>query len=177
MLTLILGGARSGKSRLAQRLAARAHRVCYIATANVGDDREMQARIQRHRSDRPTSWRTIEEPLALAEAVEKAAGDADAVLVDCLTLWLSNILWEHRDDARGVEDFIQSQIRRIASAANSCHIILVSNEVGSGIVPDAAVARAFRDLQGLTNQWTAEVADGVILTVAGLPMYLKGAAQ
>ena len=94
MLTLILGGARSGKSRLAQRLATTAGRVTYIATAQAGQDAEMAARIARHRADRPSLWRTIEEPLALAGAVERAANQSDAILVDCLTIWLSNLFWE-----------------------------------------------------------------------------------
>jgi adenosylcobinamide kinase/adenosylcobinamide-phosphate guanylyltransferase len=176
MLTLILGGARSGKSRFAQRLAARAQRVCYVATLTAGDDAEMQDRVARHQADRPSSWRTVEAPVALADAVELAARDADAVLVDCLTLWLSNLSWEHRASEVGhLEDAVQSQIRRIADAAHSCHVILVSNEVGSGTVPESPVARAFRDIQGFANQWVAEVADEAILVVAGLPLYLKGA--
>jgi len=178
MLTLILGGARSGKSRFAQRIASRALRVCYIATLTPGGDAEMHERIARHRSDRPSSWQTIEEPLALAGAVERAAREADAVLVDCLTLWLSNLSWENRSAAPArLEEEVQSQIRRIADAARSCHVILVSNEVGSGVVPESPVARAFRDIQGFTNQWAAEVADEAILIVAGLPLYLKGAGR
>jgi adenosylcobinamide kinase/adenosylcobinamide-phosphate guanylyltransferase len=114
----------------------------------------------------------------LADAVELASREADAVLVDCLTLWLSNLSWEHRDSESGrLEDILQSQLRRIAAAARSCHIILVSNEVGSGTVPESAVARAFRDLQGFLNQWVAEAAGEVILVVAGLPLYLKTPAQ
>jgi len=178
MLTLVLGGASSGKSRMAQRLAAPAGRVSYVATAQAGDDPEMAARIARHRADRPGSWRTIEEPLALAAAVERAAKEADAILVDCLTLWLSNLFWEHRDTApRQVEDAARNQLRRIAAAARQCHIILVSNELGCGTVPEAAVTRGFRDTQGLLNQWAAAAADRVILTVAGLPLYLKTAPQ
>ena len=100
MLTLILGGARSGKSKLAQRLAATAGRVAYIATATCGQDAEMAARIEQHRANRPGSWQTIEEPLALASAVERASKEADAVLVDCLTIWLSNLFWEHRHGQR-----------------------------------------------------------------------------
>jgi adenosylcobinamide kinase/adenosylcobinamide-phosphate guanylyltransferase len=176
MLTLVLGGARSGKSRMAHRLAAPAGRVSYVATAQAGNDAEMAARIERHRADRPTSWRTIEEPLALAAAVERAANQADAILVDCLTLWLSNLFWEHRDSApQQVEDAARNQLRRIAAAAHQCHIILVSNELGCGTVPEPAVTRGFRDTQGLLNQWAAEAADEVILTVAGLPLYLKTA--
>jgi adenosylcobinamide kinase/adenosylcobinamide-phosphate guanylyltransferase len=176
MLTLVLGGASSGKSRMAQRLAAPAGRVSYVATAQAGDDPEMAARIARHRADRPGSWRTIEEPLALAAAVERAASEADAILVDCLTLWLSNLFWERRDSApRQVADAARKEIQRIAAAARQCHIILVSNELGCGTVPEAAVTRGFRDTQGLLNQWAAETADEVILTVAGLPLYLKTA--
>jgi adenosylcobinamide kinase / adenosylcobinamide-phosphate guanylyltransferase len=183
MLTLILGGARSGKSRLAQRLATGAGRVCYIATARAEDDPEMQARVARHREERPGSWQTVEEPLAVAEACERAARDADAVIVDCLTLWLSNLLWQHRTDPPSrVEDTGRNGIARIAAAARACHIILVSNEVGCATVPEAAVTRIFRDVQGLVNQCAAEAADEVVFTVAGLPLYLKtgaskGAAQ
>jgi adenosylcobinamide kinase/adenosylcobinamide-phosphate guanylyltransferase len=176
MLTLVLGGARSGKSRLAQRLAAPAARVAYVATARAGQDSEMVARIERHRRNRPDSWRTIEEPLALARAVEHAARDFDAILVDCLTIWLSNLFWEHRDGvAQQAEDAARDELSLIAAAARQCHVILVSNELGSGTVPEAAITRGFRDAQGLLNQWAAEAADEVILTVAGLPLYLKRA--
>jgi adenosylcobinamide kinase/adenosylcobinamide-phosphate guanylyltransferase len=184
MLTLILGGARSGKSRLAQRLATPAARVTYVATARVHDhperDLEMSERIARHRASRPASWRTIEEPLAIADALDRAAkdADADAIVIDCLTIWLSNLFWEHRDGTGGkVEDIARAELQRIAAtaAANRCHIILVSNELGSGTVPEPAITRAFRDTQGLVNQWAAESADEVILTVAGLPVYLKSA--
>ncbi len=180
MLTLVLGGARSGKSRLAEHLAARGPRVCYVATARPGEDAAMLERIRTHRARRPAGWRTVEEPLALADAVERAVRDADVVLVDCLTLWLSNLYWEHRDTApAALNDAIQSQIRRIANAAASCHIILVSNEVGSGTVPESSLTRAFRDAQGVLNQQVAEAADQVILAIAGLPLYLKtpGGAQ
>jgi adenosylcobinamide kinase/adenosylcobinamide-phosphate guanylyltransferase len=174
MLTLILGGARSGKSRLAQRLAAPAGRVSYVATAQAGHDPEMAARIEQHRANRPDSWRTIEEPLALASAVERAANEADAILVDCLTVWLSNLFWEHRDGTpQQVEDAVRTELQRIIASARNCHVILVSNELGCGTVPEPAVTRAFRDTQGLLNQWAAEGSDEVILTVAGLPLYLK----
>ena len=178
MLTLILGGARSGKSRFAQRLAARSERVCYIATLSPGDDAEMQERVARHQADRPASWRTVEAPLALADAVELAGRDADAVLVDCLTLWLSNLCWEHRaSEPARLEERLQAEVRRIADASRSRHIILVSNEVGSGTVPESPVARGFRDLQGFLNQWVAEAADEAILVVAGLPLSLKGGSR
>jgi adenosylcobinamide kinase/adenosylcobinamide-phosphate guanylyltransferase len=136
----------------------------------------MAARIARHRADRPGAWRTIEEPLALADAVENAANEADAVLVDCLTIWLSNLSWKHRDGTpREIEDAVRGELGRLAAAARRCHLILVSNEVGCATVPESAVARAFRDSQGLLNQWAADLADEVILTVAGLPLYLKTA--
>src|SRR5579859_1096208 len=178
MLTLILGGARSGKSKLAQRLAAPAGRVAYIATAAPGNDPEMTARIDRHRANRPCSWRTIEEPVALATAVERASKEADAILVDCLTIWLSNVSWQHRESpSQELELAARSEIQRIAATARHCHVILVSNELGSGTVPEPAVTRAFRDIHGLLNQAVAEAADEVILTVAGLPLYLKTAAR
>src|ERR1700744_2428395 len=174
MLTLILGGARSGKSKLAQRLAASAGRVAYIATAVVDDEPEMAARIARHRGDRPHSWQTVEEPLALASAVECASKNVDTVLVDCLTIWLSNLSWEHRDaPAQELEALTHREIQRIAAVARQCRVILVSNELGSGTVPEAAVTRAFRDVPGIVNQYAAEAADEVILTGAGLPFYLK----
>lgn len=174
MFTLILGGARSGKSRLAQRLAADAGRVTYVATAPSGDDPEMAARIARHRADRPQEWRTVEEPVALALAVERASSDSDVVLVDCLTVWLSNLFWEQREKSTpNVVDVARGEIERIAAVAASCRVILVSNELGFGTVPEHALTRAFRDAQGFVNQWAAEAADEVILTVAGLPLYLK----
>jgi adenosylcobinamide kinase/adenosylcobinamide-phosphate guanylyltransferase len=181
MLTLILGGARSGKSRLAQRLAAKAERVGYVATCQAGQDPEMLARIERHRGDRPSGWRTIEEPLALADVVQRMTSEADAILVDCLTIWLSNLSWEHREaggaGSLACESAVRSQLQRTAAAARHCHVILVSNELGGGTVPESAVTRAFRDAHGLMNQWAAEAADQVILTVAGLPRYLKTAVH
>ncbi len=179
MMTLILGGARSGKSSLAQRLAAPAGRVTYVATAHTGgSDPEMSARIEHHRAARPAAWRTVEEPLALADAVERSVKRADAVLVDCLTIWLSNLFFEYRDAAPGqLEDAVRNNLERIAAAARHCRIILVSNELGCGTVPEAALTREFRDTQGLLNQWAAAAADEVILTVAGLPLYLKTAIR
>lgn len=176
MLTFILGGARSGKSRLAHRLAAVANRVCYVATAVAGDDPEMIQRIARHRADRPQSWQTVEAPLALAEGVERSAAASDTIVVDCLTIWLSNLFWEYRQNPACIEEIVRSHLQRIVAIGSSCRIILVSNEVGCGTVPAAAVARAFRDTHGLLNQWVAEAADEVILAVAGLPQYLKSVA-
>jgi adenosylcobinamide kinase/adenosylcobinamide-phosphate guanylyltransferase len=138
----------------------------------------MAARIERHRADRPSSWRTIEEPLALAGAVEREASEADAIVADCLTIWLSNLFWENRDGPpQQVEGAARTELQRIAVVACQCHVILVSNELGCGTVPETAVTRAFRDTQGLVNQWAAEAADEVIFTVAGLPLYLKTATH
>ena len=138
----------------------------------------MHRRIARHRADRPPSWRTVEAPLALADAVELAARDAQTILVDCLTIWLSNLSWEYRDsDPSHLENALQSQLRSIADTARSCDVILVSNEVGSGTVPESPVARAFRDTQGFLNQWVAEAASEAIVVVAGLPLYLKKAGE
>ena len=182
MLTLILGGARSGKSRLAQQLAATYSRVIYVATAQANTDAEMVARIAHHRAHRPAEWTTVEAPLALAQAVEDAAQAVNAtqqtgaVLVDCLTVWLSNLFWEYRDrETSHVEEAARHELQRIAVASRKIRVILVSNELGGGIVPESALARTFRDTQGLLNQWAAEAADEVILTVAGLPLYLKRA--
>jgi adenosylcobinamide kinase/adenosylcobinamide-phosphate guanylyltransferase len=155
-------------------MAANSARVCYIATLVPGDDSEMQERTARHRADRPASWRTVEAPLELAEAVELASREADTVLVDCLTLWLSNLSWEYREEPARLEDLVRTQVQRTAEAARACHVVVVSNELGFGIVPESSVARAFRDLQGFTNQRVAAIADEVILVVAGLPLHLKG---
>jgi adenosylcobinamide kinase/adenosylcobinamide-phosphate guanylyltransferase len=178
MLTLILGGAGSGKSRLAQQLAGTGGRVAYIATARPDEsgasDSEMAARIAHHRASRPPSWRTIEEPLELAAAVSGTADTAEVILVDCLTVWLSNLLYDLRDHPpRHIEDAARACIEKIAATARQRHVILVSNELGSGTVPEFAVTRAFRDLHGFMNQWAATAANQVILTIAGLPLYLK----
>ena len=175
MLTLILGGARSGKSRLAQSMARSYARVVYIATAPAPEnDAEMSARIAHHRASRPETWRTVEEPLALADAVERAAAECDCVLADCLTVWLGNLFFAHREaPGAPIDTLARAQMSRIAAAAKGSHVILVSNELGSGTVPEHAITRAFRDSQGLLNQFAAELADEVILTVAGLPLYLK----
>ncbi len=176
MLTLILGGARSGKSRYAQSLCLEKKEVFYLATARRDDaDEEMTARIERHKLDRPPHWEIIEEPLDLIGKIERDVPENATVLVDCLTVWLSNLMWEERGKA---EDELENSILRkageFAAAARNRNVIAVSNEVGSGIVPDNPVGRSFRDLQGLTNQVLAWKADRVILVVAGLPLTLKG---
>jgi adenosylcobinamide kinase / adenosylcobinamide-phosphate guanylyltransferase len=178
MLTLVLGAARSGKSHFAQSLCF-APRVAYIATARAEDD-EMRRRIARHLQNRPDHWLTIEEPLDLAAAVGQASPRADIILIDCLTVWLSNLMWDRRDQPpklidTQIETCAQSQIDQLAALASERDLIVVSNEVGAGIVPDNELARRFRDLQGFVNQRCAACADRVFLTVAGIPVPIKPA--
>ena len=177
MLTLIIGGARSGKTRFAQSLCAAAARVAYVATA-LADDEEMRARIERHRQDRPSHWNTLEEPLELGSAVARMMSCSDVILVDCLTVWLANLLWHHRGKTPSeLEAFADIEIKALIRLAASGKLILVSNEVGAGIVPDNAVSRSFRDLHGFVNQRAAAAADRVFLTVAGIPVCIKPAAE
>ena len=167
LTTLILGGARSGKSSRAQSLAESAgQKRCYIATAQAFDD-EMSARIATHQADRGEGWQTLEAPLDLAGAVTMAAGDCDVALIDCLTLWLSNLMHHERD--------IADETRQLIAAVNasSIPVILVSNEVGMAIVPENRLAREFRDAQGRLNQQIAAAAEIVEFVAAGLPLKLK----
>jgi adenosylcobinamide kinase / adenosylcobinamide-phosphate guanylyltransferase len=166
-LTLVLGGARSGKSRHAESLVMAAPPPwLYVATAEARDH-EMTARIAAHRARRGADWRTIEAPRDIA-AVLTSAPIGGAVLVDCLTLWLSNLMLADAD--------IDAEFDRLdaALARAQVPIVLVSNEVGLGIVPDNALARRFRDAQGRLNQRVAARADRVVLMVAGLPLVVKG---
>ena len=173
MLTLVIGGARSGKSRFAISLCPLESRVTYIATAPESDD-EMRSRIARHRRDRPSHWKTVEEPLALASIVAAHASTSDFVIVDCLTLWLSNLCWERRESGFGdLEQSVSNEIAEFGRAAATGQVILVSNEVGCSLVPDSPLGRSFQDLQGLTNQWAAREADVVYQTIAGIPIKLK----
>jgi adenosylcobinamide kinase/adenosylcobinamide-phosphate guanylyltransferase len=173
MLTLITGGARSGKSTFAQSLCKGGARVVYIATASASDD-EMCERIARHRSSRPVCWRTVEEPLAVPDVVRSHASGSDFILIDCLTLWLSNLLFEWRDsDPATVERRACEEARELTEASTQGRVIAVTNEVGSGIVPESSVARQFRDIQGLINQQIARAADAVYLLACGIPMQIK----
>ena len=169
-LTLVLGGARSGKSRYGEDLvtAFGGPRV-YIATARIWDD-EMTERVARHRTDRGAGWTTVEEPLDLAGALRRSAAAGTGVLVDCLTLWLTNLMMAEAD----VEAEAAVLVATLATLPG--RIVLVSNEVGLGIVPDNALARRFRDHAGRLHQAVAAVAPRVVLTVAGLPMLFKGNA-
>jgi adenosylcobinamide kinase / adenosylcobinamide-phosphate guanylyltransferase len=165
-LTFVLGGARSGKSRYAESLiAALPPPWTYIATAEAGDD-EMAARIKSHRERRGARWRTIEAPRDLAAALA-ACGEAP-VLVDCLTLWLSNLML-----AEATIEEETAQLEKTLVAANG-PFVLVANEVGSGIVPSYPLGRRFRDAQGVLNQRIAARAERVVLMVAGLPLVVKG---
>jgi adenosylcobinamide kinase/adenosylcobinamide-phosphate guanylyltransferase len=168
-LTLVIGGARSGKSRYAESLiAARPPPWLYVATAEPLDD-EMRARIVAHRARRGPGWHVVEAARDVAGAIGGAAADG-AVLVDCLTLWLSNLMLAGAD--------IEAETERLeaALARATTPIVLVSNEVGFGIVPDNALARRFRDAHGRLNQRIAARADRVVLMVAGLPLVVKGDA-
>lgn len=165
-LTLVLGGARSGKSRHAEGLiTALPPPWTYVATAEAGDE-EMAARIKSHRERRGAQWRTIDAPRVLAKALS-ACGDGP-VLVDCLTLWLSNLMLA---EANVEEETAQLEE---TLAATKGPLVLVANEVGSGIVPSYPLGRRFRDMQGILNQRMAARAERVILMVAGLPLALKG---
>ena len=169
---LVLGGVRSGKSRYAQQLAERADAVTFIATAERRDDAEMHAKIERHRADRPAHWTTVEEPLRLASAIKQAGSMGDVVLVDCLTIFAANLLEAAQSD-QGVQ---QASIEDLCDALHGASgtVLLVSNEVGSGVVPAYASGRRYRDLVGEINQRVATIADTVLLLVAGLPLVLKG---
>ncbi|WP_446742953.1 bifunctional adenosylcobinamide kinase/adenosylcobinamide-phosphate guanylyltransferase [Silvibacterium acidisoli] len=170
-VTLVLGGVRSGKSRYAQELAERAKRVVFIATATAFDD-EMQAKIQKHRDDRPSHWHTIEEPLEIANAIAAHDTSCDCIVVDCLTIFAATLLEHHAED----HEAIAARSAQLCDAllAARCDVVLVSNEVGSGVVPSYALGRRYRDLLGELNQRVAAVADNALYFVAGLPLVLKG---
>lgn len=166
-LTFILGGARSGKSRHAEHLAqASGLELVYLATGWAGDD-EMAARIDRHRQERSQDWTTLEERTDIAGVIARQSRQGRLILIDCLTLWLSNLFAEERD----IE--AHSAALRQALTAAAGRLIIVSNEIGLGIVPDTPLARLFQDHQGRLNQAVAAIADEVIFIAAGLPLTLK----
>ena len=184
-LVLILGGARSGKSAFAERLASSSGRsVAFIATATASDD-DMRQRIAHHRASRPPGWLTIEEPLHLAQAIRRAGKDADVLLLDCITLWLANWMGQQGslelDDApalletytSAVLSDIEELLTTLATLAPDKTLIVVSNEVGMGIVPAYALGRVYRDMLGRVNQRLARAADRVYLMVAGLAVDIK----
>ncbi len=189
----ITGGARSGKSAYAEQLAATLERaVTYVATAEAGDP-EMAERIARHRQRRPASWTTIEEPRAVADLLERIGQQDRTILIDCLTLLITNLIYQdwplqHAVDSSGespgvlspkltgqIEDRVLAEVRRLAEVAHSsrAQVILVSNEVGLGLVPASPEGRLFRDLAGLANQVMAARAERALLLVSGIALDLK----
>jgi adenosylcobinamide kinase/adenosylcobinamide-phosphate guanylyltransferase len=181
--TLVLGGARSGKSAHAERLAAQSGKeTVYVATASAGDA-EMAQRIATHRAARPAGWITVEEPLALAAVLERWRAPHRVVLVDCLTLWLTNLLFADGTEYPDVgmialpQRFHDERAALLAQLRDDAgDVVFVSNEVGMGIVPFGAVTRAFADEAGRLNQAVAAACDNVVFVAAGLPLMLKGAA-
>lgn len=167
---LILGGVRSGKSRLAERLARASGRaVTYVATATASDA-EMRARIQTHRDRRPPNWRLIEEPLQLAAALRTAMHPGGCLIVECLTLWLANLLWAEES---GILEREHAALRTLLPELCG-QVIFVGNETNQGIIPVDAVARRYCDLAGALHQEIAGYCESVYLCVAGLPLTLKG---
>lgn len=169
-LVLVLGGARSGKSSWAQRYAeSRYDCYLFLATARILDE-EMAERVRLHKASRGSQWQLIEEPLEIADVLRTGCNRAGAVLVDCLTVWQGNVLMEKGEEevTRYQDDLLKAlELRRRS-------VILVSNEVGMGVVPETPLGRGFRDHAGRLNQRLAAVADMVVFMVAGLPWYLKG---
>ncbi len=171
-MIFITGGARSGKSRFAEELARQfSGPKAYLATAQALDE-EMAERIRRHRENRPADWQTLEEPIQVAEGIQKQAERYQLILLDCLTLWVSNLMMAGWDEAKILEEG-----DRLLEACRQakCSLILVGNEVGMGIVPENAQARLFRDLSGFIQQNTARESDEVYFMVSGLPVKIKGA--
>ncbi|OTG61999.1 bifunctional adenosylcobinamide kinase/adenosylcobinamide-phosphate guanylyltransferase [Acinetobacter sp. ANC 3903] len=170
MIQLILGGARSGKSRLAEQIAQDSGlAVSYIATAQALDA-EMQQRIAHHQTQRPAHWQLIEEPYSLAERLQQIDAPNQLILVDCLTLWMSNLLMHEDDSLQAVEcQKLLDVLPKLQS-----QIILVSNETGLGVVPMGEISRKFVDESGRLHQQLGQIADKVVFCVAGFPMILKG---
>ncbi len=170
-VTLVLGGARSGKSRYAQQLAEQSQRVVFVATAKALDD-EMRAKIERHKEDRPKDWLTVEEPLELPMVLAEHEVNCDVIVIDCLTIFVANLMEAEGENIAGIDGGIAAlceALRRVR-----CNVVLVSNEVGSGVHPVSPLGRVYRDLLGEVNQRIARIADDVVLMVAGLPLALKG---
>lgn len=169
-IVLVIGGCRSGKSCFAIEYARGFKRKAFLATCEVLDE-EMKKRVEKHQEVRGTDWKTIEAPLALANAISRCGVEAGVILVDCLTLWVSNMILKGKteEDVMSRTDELLESIKKIDST-----VILVSNEVGTGIVPENALSRMFRDVAGLVNQKVAVCADKVVWMVAGIPVKVKG---
>jgi adenosylcobinamide kinase / adenosylcobinamide-phosphate guanylyltransferase len=169
-IVFVTGGARSGKSSFALREAEKqSGKKAYVATAEALDD-EMSHRIERHRRERGNDWETYEEPLLRQETIRRLLGEYRVVLVDCLTLWVSNAI----ADCRSIEGELDGLLDVMRHSGTGVHVYIVSNEVGSGIVPENELARRFRDLTGTVNQKVAGSADEVYMIVAGMPVKIKG---
>ena len=175
VITLVIGGCRSGKSRYALDAAdqVKGGRKVFLATS-VPRDPEMDKRVAAHQAERGQDWQTIEEPVMIHKSIEKASKTADVILVDCLTLWTSNLMFAEYEEA-GIMNALDLLITALEQC--SCPVFLVTNEVGYGIVPDNELARQFRDMAGLVNQKIAAMADRVILTVAGIDVLIKPSEQ
>lgn len=169
-VTLVLGGARSGKSRHAEGLSQGHRRRVYIATAEV-TDAEMRGRIELHREQRGDQWMTVEAPLDLVGQLRGSDDAKTFILIDCITVWINNLMYHGKD--------VTGEVARLCAvlAKTRGRIVIVSNEVGLGIVPDNKLARAFRDEAGRANQALAQVADEVVFIAAGLPLTLKKAKR
>ena len=178
-LTLVLGGVRAGKSAFAQRLASSgqrlpvARRVLFVATAEAGDD-EMAARIEAHRDSRPQEWTTLEAPVDVVGALAPVIDDYDTVLLDCLTLWVSNLLLQTPDPAAGETITAEAEALLALQRRSGAGWVVVSNEVGLGVIPPSELGRAYEDSLGRVNQMFAAQADAVYFMAAGLPLLLKG---
>ncbi len=172
-ITFVIGGCKSGKSNCAVRLAETYRvRKIFVATSVPFDD-EMKDRIARHQAERDDSWKTIDAPVSLPETIAEHGHEGNVILVDCLTLWINNLLMMDED-----LDKVAGKVDRLTKALSlaSCPIVLVSNEVGAGIVPENRLARLFRDAAGMANQKIAAVADQVVWMVAGISNVIKGDA-
>lgn len=171
----ITGGARSGKSVFAEKLALQFEApICYLATAQTLDS-EMSDRVRQHKERRGEQWQTLEEPLDLSRALQECDGRYRVILVDCITLWLSNLLFAHEKLGSGIEKRIMADVQQLTDTLRgmTTPVILVSNEVGSGIVPENALARQYRDIAGKANQLLAAAADEVHVVISGIPLRLK----
>jgi adenosylcobinamide kinase/adenosylcobinamide-phosphate guanylyltransferase len=176
-MTFILGGARAGKSRFAQELAAKlGKRVLFVATGEPLDE-EMSARIKAHQRSRPRNWKTLEVPTDVAKAMKGKIGDAEVVIIDCLTLLVSNLMGAEEANAETLEKKVNAELEKLVAFVKTtkAQFIIVSNEVGLGVVPAYPAGRVYRDALGMANQMLARNADEVYFMVAGIPIPLKGA--
>jgi len=168
---LILGGAKSGKSSFALNVCNSLDRErIFLATAQAFDQ-EMEERIRRHQAERGSGWRTVEEPLKVAETISAHDSEDTIILLDCLTLWLNNLYMEHGEDQEAIDEAIKNLARQLTDI--HCAVVVVSNEVGMGIVPDNPLSRTYRDTAGYMNQSIARLSGKVVALLAGLPIVLK----